>query len=87
MLFAEPTFQGFTKNEITDTGKSTEILLSFDAESRAEVDEMAEKVTDAGGTIYAEPAEIQGFMYGFCFIDLDGHRWNTMYMDMSQLPK
>jgi uncharacterized protein len=87
MLFAEPTFKSFTKNEITDTSKSTEILLSFDGENRAEIDEIAKKVIEAGGTIYTEPAEIQGFMYGFCFIDLDGHRWNAMYMDMSQLQK
>ncbi|HRH41883.1 MAG TPA: hypothetical protein PKY82_09585 [Pyrinomonadaceae bacterium] len=87
MLFAEPTFKGFVQNEITDTSKSSEILLSFDTESVAEVDEMAEKVREAGGTIYAAPAEIQGFMYGFCFIDLDGHRWNALYMDMSKLPQ
>lgn len=87
MLFAEPTFKGFVQNEITDTAKSSEILLSFDAESVAEVDEIAEKVREAGGTIYAAPAEIQGFMYGFCFIDLDGHRWNALYMDMSKLPQ
>lgn len=87
MLFAEPTFKGFSQNEITDTSKSSEILLSFDTESVAEVDEMAEKVREAGGTIYAAPAEIQGFMYGFCFIDLDGHRWNALYMDMSKMPQ
>ena len=87
MLFAEPTFKGFVQNEITDTSKSSEILLSFDTESVAEVDEIAEKVREAGGTIYAAPAEIQGFMYGFCFIDLDGHRWNALYMDMSKLPQ
>jgi predicted lactoylglutathione lyase len=87
MLFAEPTFKGFVQNEITDTSKSSEILLSFDTESVAEVDEMAEKVREAGGTIYAAPAEIQGFMYGFCFIDLDGHRWNALYMDMSKMPQ
>ena len=87
MLFAEPTFKGFAQTEITDTSKSAEILLSFDAESSTEVDEIAEKVREAGGTVYAEPAEIQGFMYGFCFMDLDGHRWNALYMDMSKMPQ
>lgn len=87
VLFAEETFKVFTKNDLTDTGKSTEILISFDAESRAEIDETARKVFDAGGTIFSEPAEIQGWMYGFAFCDLDGHRWNQVFMDAGKMPQ
>jgi uncharacterized protein len=86
MLFAENTFKDFSKNELTDTKHSTEVLVSFSAESREEVDETARKVFDAGGTIFSEPAEIQGWMYGFAFEDLDGHRWNQLFMDMSKMP-
>lgn len=85
MLFAESMFQGFTKNEIADTAKGTEVLLSFDAESKEEVDEFAQKAAAAGGTIFSEPAEIQGWMYGCAFSDLDGHRWNALYMDMGKM--
>ena len=28
-----------------------------------------------------------GWMYGFGFCDIDGHRWNVLYMDMSKMPK
>ena len=87
MLFAEPAFQGFTQNKIADTKQSTEVLFSFDAESRDEVDQLAEKVNAAGGIIFAKPGENQGWMYGFAFEDLDGHRWNALYMDMSKMPK
>ncbi len=87
MLFAESTFEKFTKNKITDTKQSTEVLFSIDAESREEVDELAKKVVKAGGTIYGEPGENQGWMYGCGFCDLDGHRWNILYMDMSKMPK
>ena len=87
LLFAENKFKGFTKNELTDTGKSTETLISFDAENKAEVDETARKVFEAGGRIFSEPSEIEGWMYGFAFADLDGHRWNQVYMDMSKMPK
>lgn len=87
VLFAEESFKTFTKNDLTDTSKSNEILISFDAESRAEVDETARKVFEAGGTIFAEPAEIQGWMYGFAFCDLDGHRWNHVFMDFSKMPQ
>jgi predicted lactoylglutathione lyase len=30
-------------------------------------------------------AENQGWMYGCSFSDLDGHRWNILYMDYSKL--
>jgi len=79
MLVAEETFKNFARNPLSDAKAGTEILISFDAESREEVDETASKIFDAGGTIFSEPAEIQG-MYGFAFADLDGHRWNQLYM-------
>lgn len=87
LFFAEETLKGYMKNEISDTSASSEVLISFDAESRDEVDEMASKVFDAGGTVFSEPAEIQGWMYGFGFADLDGHRWNMLFMDFSKMPQ
>ena len=87
LFFAEETFSGFTKSDISDTNKGAEVLISFDAESRDEVDETARKVFDAGGTIFSEPGEIQGWMYGFAFADPDGHRWNMVYMDFSKMPQ
>lgn len=87
MLITEERFKHFLQNEITDTNKSNEILISFDAESRNEVDEMAEKVTEAGGNVFARPEEIQGWMYGAAFADLDGHRWNILYMDLEKMSK
>ncbi len=85
MMFDEPTFKGFTNNEITSTKQSTEVLLSIDAQSKEEVDEMVEKVKAAGGTSNHVPKPMTGFMYGCVFSDLDGHRWNVLYMDMSKM--
>nr|WP_315195570.1 VOC family protein [uncultured Flavobacterium sp.] len=87
MLFEEKMFEGFVQNKISDTQKSSEVLISIDAHSMQEVDEFAVKVREAGGLVFAEPAENQGWMYGFGFADLDGHRWNVLYMDLSKLPK
>ena len=87
MLFKEATFSGFTKNKTADTSQVTEVLFSFDAESRNEVDEMAKKVADAGGSVFSQPAESQGWMYGCAFTDPDGHRWNVLYMDMGKMPQ
>jgi predicted lactoylglutathione lyase len=86
MLFEEPLFKSFTQNEIADTGKVTEVLLSIDAESREEVDELARKAGEAGGFVFGKPQENQGWMYGCGFTDLDGHRWNVLHMDSSKMP-
>ena len=86
-LFSETLLQGFQNNKVTQTSESNEILFSIGAGSREEVDEMAKKAFEAGATIYAKPAEKDGWMYGCGFIDLDGHRWNVLYMDMSKMPQ
>lgn len=85
MLFQETMFQDFTNNKITDTQQSSEMLISIDAENQEEVDAIAYKVLEAGGTIFSKPALNQGWMYGCGFADLDGHRWNVLYMDFSKL--
>ncbi|MFC5271703.1 VOC family protein [Adhaeribacter terreus] len=87
MLVLEETFKTFIRAEIADASQGSEVILSFDAESREEVDEIARKAEAAGGTLFGKPEEIQGWMYGCGFIDPDGHRWNALYMDFSKLPK
>ncbi len=87
MLFDEPTFKSFTNNILADTKQGTEVLLSIDAESKEEVDEMAAKAVAAGGSSTHKPNEMPGWMYGCVFTDLDGHQWNVLYMDMSKMPK
>lgn len=86
MLFPENTFKGFAQNEISDTQKGTEVLINIDAQSKSEVDAMAKTVQKAGGKIFAEPGESDGWMYAFGFEDLDGHRWSMLYMDMEKMP-
>jgi uncharacterized protein len=87
MLFAEAMFAGFTAHPVADTGRGAEVLFSLGADSRAEVDAMAERVAAAGGTVYAKPGESNGFMYGCGFRDPDGHRWNVLYMDATKMPR
>ena len=84
MLFDEPTFKGFISGgELSN--KSNEVLLSIDAQSKEEVDEIVVKAIAAGGTSNHQPSEMKGWMYGCVFSDLDGHRWNVLYMDMSKM--
>lgn len=87
MLFQNEVFEQFTQTKITDTNQAVEVLISIDAESREEVDELAQKAAAAGGFVFAKPGENQGWMYGCGFADLDGHRWNVLYMDISKMPQ
>ena len=87
-LFTEELFQQFIGGHpITNTNQSNEILFSIGAASPQEVDRLAAKAEMAGGTVYAKPGSKDGWMYGCGFIDLDGHRWNVLFMDMSKIPK
>ncbi len=87
MLFPYEAFRGFTQNQVADASEASEVLVSFDAQSRGEVDELASLVREAGGKVFAGPAEVQGYMYGFGFADLDGHRWNMVYMDRDKMSR
>jgi predicted lactoylglutathione lyase len=86
MLVTEQRFKDFTKKEICNANKNTEVLLAMDAESKEKVDEMVKNAVDAGGSIYMEPQD-HGWMYGHSFADLDGHQWEIFYMDESAIPK
>ena len=85
MLLTESYFKTFTKKEISDATKTTEVLIALDARSRDEVTKTVAKAKELGATIYAEPQD-HGWMYQHSFADLDGHQWELAYMDETQLP-
>lgn len=87
MLFEEAFFKNCSGNGVVISHDATEVLLSIDAQSKEEVDEMARKAVEAGGTSNHKPTEMSGWMYGCVFADVDGHRWNVLYMDMSKMPQ
>ena len=87
MLALEHFFKGFIEpQDIADTSRSREVIVGLSAESREQVDDLAEKALAAGGQSLGEP-EDQGFMYMRGFRDLDGHQWSFIYMDMSATPE
>ena len=87
MLFVQEMFSGFTAHAVADTEKGTEVLFSLGADSRSQVDDIADRAKSAGGAVYAEPGESNGFMYGCGFCDPDGHRWNVLFMDPSKMKR
>ncbi|WP_293301533.1 VOC family protein [Pedobacter sp. UBA4863] len=82
-FFTEEVFNSFTPFKIADLENSTECLISIDAENATEVDKILAKA--AGGDVYAQAGEKDGWMYGGGFTDLDGHKWNVLFMDFSKL--
>lgn len=86
MLLLEQFFGTFTKKEIADATRSTEVIVALSADSREQVDEIVNKALAAGGKQSNDPFD-HGFMYGWSFQDVDGHLWEVMYMDESAIPQ
>jgi len=86
MLLTEPLFAGFTKKQIADASKTTEVLIAIDVDTKDGVTEMVNKAIEAGGSIYSTPAD-HGWMYQHSFADPDGHQWEVLYMDETLLPQ
>ncbi|MGB6673368.1 MAG: VOC family protein [Candidatus Nitrosopolaris sp.] len=86
MPLVEKFFKTFSKKEICDTTKNTEVKVALSAESREKVDQMINKAIEAGGMESREPQD-HGWMYGRSFEDINGHLWEIIYMDESALRK
>ncbi len=82
MLLTHEKFAQFTKKDIADASKVTEVIIALSVESKKEVDELLSKVIDAAGKEYGD-VDDYGFMYSRNFEDLDGHLWEILYMDPS----
>ena len=86
MLLVEKFFKSFTKKEICDTTKDTEVIIALSTDSREKVDKMMQNVFQAGGKESREPQD-HGWMYGRSFQDINGHLWEIIYMDEKALKK
>lgn len=84
MLLVRDRFADFTTKSLCDSTTHTEAILAFSADSRAQVDELADAALAAGADA-ANPPMDHGFMYVRSFNDPDGHLWEVMWMDPSAL--
>ncbi|RII09600.1 Glyoxalase-like domain protein [Streptomyces sp. YIM 130001] len=80
MLMTKERLADFAKKPLADSTRSTAVLLCLSAETRADVDRLADAALAAGGTPAAEPVDY-GLMYGRSFYDPDGHHWEVTWMD------
>jgi predicted lactoylglutathione lyase len=86
MLLTEKFFKEFIPGREICGPKSTEALVALQLESRAKVDEIAQKAVAAGGSEYREKQDY-GWMYGRAFQDIDGHIWEPFYADLAAVPE
>ncbi|HEX6859563.1 MAG TPA: VOC family protein [Caulobacteraceae bacterium] len=86
MLLTHDKFRQFTPKPIAGRGV-TEALICLSADSRAEVDQLAEAAGRSGGKADIAPRQDYGFMYGRSFEDPDGHIFEVMWMDLAAAPQ
>lgn len=78
MVMTKEKFRGFTLSETPNSFNQTEIIISFQLESKAEVDTLLMKVKEAKGGEFGLATD-NDFMYYRSFRDLDGHRFEVFY--------
>ena len=87
MLLTHAKWATFTKKPIVDARRESEVMLALSAENRSAVDKITDAAGANGGKADVNPKQDLGFMYGRSFEDVDGHIWECMFLDMSQMPK
>ena len=87
MLLTHAKWATFTKKPIVDARRESEVMLALSADSKSAVDNTTDAAGANGGKADVNPKQDLGFMYGRSFEDVDGHIWECMFLDMSQIPK
>lgn len=85
MLITHEMFSTFTNRPIADR-TTTQVLTAIEVDSREQVDQIVKHALENGATRYREGKD-QGWMYYDCFADLDGHQWEIMFTDSTQIPQ
>ena len=85
MVLTHEKFAQFSDLPIPDAQQQRQALYALSRDSRDAVDEIAEAGIAAGGR-EARDRQDYGFMYSRAIADLDGHTWEYVWMDMSQMP-
>ena len=83
MLISHEFFSTFTNRSIADAS-TTQVLVAIEVESRELVDQLVKNALENGASRYKESAD-HGWMYYDSFADLDGHQWEIMFTDPSQI--
>jgi predicted lactoylglutathione lyase len=80
MLLQRDRFAEFVTKPLANSDETTGLTVCVSAESRAEVDSLADIAGNAGAGDAKGPQDY-GFMYQRSFYDPDGHLWEIAWMD------
>lgn len=84
MFLQEEYFQTFSERPVPK-GDTTQVLVAIGLDSREEVDQVVNAAV-SNGAYQHEEAQDHGWMYQNSFWDINGHGWNVIFADPSQLP-
>lgn len=82
-LQSHDNFRSFTNQDVPGSGG---VITGFGAESRDEVDLIADTALLSGGSPTKEPTDF-GWLYNRGFADPDGHHFEVVFLDASLLPE
>ena len=85
MFLTEEFFQTFSERPVPK-GDTTQVLVAISLDTREQVDHMVNTAVANGAKQHEEPQDY-GWMYHNSFWDINGHGWNVMFADPSQMPK
>lgn len=83
MLISHEMFSTFTNRPIADRS-TTQVLTAIEVDSREQVDQVVKLALENGAKRYRDSAD-HGWMYYDSFEDIDGHQWEILYTDPSQI--
>lgn len=84
MFLTEDYFQTFSERPVPN-GDTTQVLVALAMNSREEVDRIVHAAVENGAYQHEEPQD-HGWMYQNSFWDINGHGWNIIFADPSQMP-
>ncbi|WP_066439784.1 VOC family protein [Chryseobacterium sp. CCH4-E10] len=84
MFLTEEFFETFSERPVPK-GDTTQVLVAIGLDSREEVDQVVNAAVANGATQHEEPQD-HGWMYQNSFWDINGHGWNVIFADPSQIP-
>src|SRR3569623_123749 len=87
MLLTHDKYRQFTSKPIADAHATSAVLICTSADSREAVDAIVDSAAGAGGKADPGAKQDYGCMYGRSCEDPDGHHWEVMWMDLSQMPQ
>lgn len=83
-LMTHEQFSQFTSRPVA-SGGAIESILALPAESKEEVDRLADAAVKAGGS-EPRPPQDMGWLYNRAVDDPDGHSWELLSFDASAMP-